>query len=124
MENSIVNERIIRRRQVARFATHRSKNAKSVYRSSDILPEYGLRNFLGSREGSRAGVEGGKGFRLEKLSEGGGEERGRRRQKTEAGRRRYDTVRPWRTDVETIEARYTSESLFALMAYVWKREGW
>jgi hypothetical protein len=32
-------------------------------------------------------------------------------------------VRPRRTDVETIEARYTSESLFALMAYVWKREG-
>lgn len=26
------------------------------------------------------------------------------------------------TDIETIEARYTSESLFALMAYVWKRE--
>jgi len=79
------------------------------------LPEYGLRNFLGSREGLRVGVEGGKGFQME---EGGGEG-----QKREAGRRRHDTVRPWRTDVETIEARYTSESLFALMAYVWKREG-
>jgi len=51
------------------------------------------------------------------------EEGGGKGQKSEAGRRRHDTVRPWRTDVETIEARYTSESLFALMAYVWKREG-
>lgn len=48
---------------------------------------------------------------------------GERGQKSEAGRPWHDTVRPWRTDVETIEARYTSESLFALMAYVWKREG-
>lgn len=48
---------------------------------------------------------------------------GMRGQKSEAKQRWYDTVRPWRTDVETIEARYTSESLFALMAYVWKREG-
>lgn len=53
----------------------------------------------------------------------GGGAGGERGQKSEAGRRRHDTVRPWRTDVETIEARYTSESLFALMAYVWKREG-
>lgn len=57
---------------------------------------------------------------MEKESGGGGRGGG---QKSEAGRRRHDTVRPWRTDVETIEARYTSESLFALMAYVWKREG-
>lgn len=36
---------------------------------------------------------------------------------------RYSTPLAHRRDVETIEARYTSESLFALMAYVWKREG-
>lgn len=57
-------------------------------------------------------VESGEGFQ-------------RRRREGEGGGRKgeHDTVRPWRTDVETIEARYTSESLFALMAYVWKREG-
>lgn len=71
------------------------------------------------------GVEGGKGFQM-KVRSGKGRDRGAggtREQKSEAGRRWHDTVRPWRTDVETIEARYTSESLFALMAYVWKREG-
>lgn len=84
------------------------------------MPEYGLRNFLGSREGSKVGVKGGKGFQTENGVGRGGMGGGRG---SEAGRRRHDTVRPWRTDVETIEARYTSESLFALMAYVWKREG-
>lgn len=59
----------------------------------------------------------------EKSGRGGRQAGKERRQKSEAGRRWHDTVRPWRTDVETIEARYTSESLFALMAYVWKREG-
>lgn len=75
---------------------------------SDILSEYGLRNFLGLREGGRRKWRGVS-------EEKGGGRKGERR--------RHDTVRPWRTDVETIEARYTSESLFALMAYVWKREG-
>lgn len=26
------------------------------------MPEYGLRNFLGSREGSKVGIESGEGF--------------------------------------------------------------
>lgn len=43
-------------------ASRRSKNTTvNQYQLSDILPEYGLRNFLGSREGSKVGVGGWRG---------------------------------------------------------------